>query len=89
MALYKAVQQDDGVITDYHRVLFTQSHINSHVSVAVVSYIDRLSRDTESVETQPYKRFKTYETDYKENMTIEEIYAFLKSLPDFEGALDV
>lgn len=88
MALYKPVKQDDGVTTTYHRIQFTQMHVNSHISIVVLSYIDRIMRDSEYGENQPYKRCKTYETDYIENMTIEECYAFLKSLPDFEGALD-
>lgn len=86
MALYKPVVQDDGVTTNYHRILYMMSHINSHISIAVVSYIDRVARDTENDKKQPYRKYVTYETAYKENMTIEEAYLFLKTLEQFDGA---
>jgi hypothetical protein len=89
MALYKPVVQDDGVTTNYHRILYTMSHINSHISIAVVSYIDRIARDTETGDNQPYRKYVTYETAYKENMTIEDAYSYLKSLSQFAGADDI
>lgn len=89
MALYKPIIQEDGIATNYHRILYTMSHINSHISIAVVSYIDSVARYSETGEKQPYRKYVTYETDYKENMTIEEAYLFLKTLEQFVGAEDV
>lgn len=89
MALYKAVVQEDGIITNYHRILYTMSHINSHVSIAVVSYVDQNARSMEVENAQPYRRYITFETDYKENMTIEDAYRYLKTLKIFNEASDV
>lgn len=89
MALQKEIRQDNGVMTKYHRVFFIQSTINSHTSIAVLSYVDESSREMENTATQPYKVAITYETDYKENMTVEEAYDYLKTLPEFEGAEDI
>lgn len=89
MALLKPVRQDDGVMTNYHRILYIDSMINSHNSIAVVSYIDKESRDNENPEQVPYKKVVTYEKDYEENMTVQEAYAYLKSLPEFKNAEDV
>lgn len=89
MALQKAIIQDDGVTTNYHRILYIQSMVNSHDSIAVLSYIDAESRQSESTERRPYTAAITYEKDYEENMTIESAYAYLKTLPAFEGAEDV
>lgn len=89
MALYKPVMQEDGITTNYHRIMFMTSHINSHISIVVLSYVDRIARDTEQGEIKPYKRCATYETAYKENMTIEEAYSYLRSLPQFAGADDI
>ena len=90
MALYKDIKQDDGVITKYHRILYLTHTVNSHNSIAIVSYIDRESRDTDIVsENRPYRKAITYETDYDENMTIESAYNYLKTLPEFEGATDI
>lgn len=89
MALKKVIKQADGVNTAYHRIAFTQDVINSHNSIVVFSYVDEASRQTENENGMPYKASVTYEKEYEENMTIEEAYLYLKSLPDFEGAEDV
>ena len=88
MGLLKPVRQSDGVTTNYHRILYMQSMINSHDSIAVLSYIDKESRDTEGGENKPYTAAIVYEKDYEENMTIEKAYEYLKTLPEFEGATD-
>jgi len=90
MALYKDIKQDDGIITKYHRILYLTHTVNSHNSIAIVSYTDRESRDTDIVsENRPYRKAITYEIDYDENMTIESAYNYLKTLPEFEGATDI
>ena len=89
MALLKEIVQDNGVITKYHRILYIQSTINNHDSIAVVSYIDREGRERENSAKEPYKVAITYEQEYQENMTIEDAYAYLKTLPEFEGAEDI
>lgn len=91
MALYKEIRQDDGVITSYHRVLYVQNMINSHCSIAVVSYVDDTARvnERENIIAQPYQKAVTYETGYVEFMTPEKAYEYLKSLPQFEGAENI
>lgn len=91
MALYKDIRQDDGVTTNYHRILFLQLMTNRHNSVAVVSYVDDAARNDEKTHIlmQPYRRAVTYEMPYDESMTIESAYEYLKTLPQFEGAIDV
>ena len=91
MALYKKIRQDDGVFTNYHRILFVTYTTNSHISIAVLSYVDGDSRNEEKTgsEFQPYKQSVTYELESNEGMTIEQAYAYLKTLPKFEGAEDI
>lgn len=91
MALYKAVAQEDGVITNYHRILYTQITVNRQNSIVVLSYVDAGVRtsEKENVISQPYTKAITYETDYDETMNIETAYNYLKTLPQFEGAEDV
>ena len=88
MALKKDIVQDNGITTSYHRILFIQSTINSHTSIAVLSYVDEQSRERDGTEVQPYKTAVTYETDYVENMTVSDAYQYLKTLPEFNDALD-
>lgn len=91
MALHKAIRQSDGVVTNYHRILFLQQTVNRQNSIAVLSYVDETSRSDEmaSILEQPYQKSVTYEVDYDETMTIESAYNYLKTLPQFEGAEDV
>ena len=90
MALLKEIKQSDGVATSYHRILFVQTTVNRQNSIAVLSYVDSDSRESEknSTMTQPYVKSITYETAYDENMTVEAAYEYLKARPEFEGATD-
>ena len=90
MALYKNIRQEDGVTTNYHRILFVQQMINHHNSIAVISYVDAESRESEKeLVMQPYQKSTTYEIAYDPNMTVESAYNYLKTLPQFEGAEDI
>lgn len=89
MALLKQVTQNDRVVTSYHRILLIQSVVNSHTSISVLSYVDQDSRNIEPTESRVYKSCITYEMEYVENMTIEDAYAYLKTLPEYEGAEDI
>lgn len=91
MALFKEIIQPDGVVTDYHRILFLQTTVNRQNSIAVLSYVSSDVRDEEkdNAKNAPYKQSITYETDYDDNMTIKDAYEYLKTLPEFEGATDV
>lgn len=91
MALKKEIKQEDGVITNYHRILYVTITTNRQNSIAVVSYVDNDSRDGEKDGSmvQPYQKAITYETAYDPTMNIESAYDFLKSKPQFEGSIDV
>lgn len=91
MALFKEIKQDDGVTTSYHRILFIQTTINRQNSIAVLSYANTDSREAEKSATmrQPYVKSITYETAYDENMTVGAAYEYLKTRPEFEGAVDI
>lgn len=90
MALKKDIRQDDGVVTNYHRILYIMQTLNRQNSIAVLSYVDSESRANDSgAEFSPYKRAVTYEFDYVPDLTAEAAYNLIKSLPQFEGAEDV
>lgn len=91
MALQKDIAQEDGVTTNYHRVLQLIQTVNRQNSITVLSYVNSSARDNEksSVMSQPYCRNITYEVPYDESMTIVSAYNYLKTLPQFEGAEDV
>lgn len=92
MALYKEIRQEDGVITNYHRILYIHNTINKQSSIAVLSYVDsaaRMSEQQKNITITPYQKGIVYERDYDETMTPEKAYEFLKTLPVFVGAEDV
>lgn len=90
MALYKEIRQEDGVTTSYHRIVYLQITTNRQNSISVLSYVNDNARNRiNDMVSEPYVKAVTYETDYDENMTIEDAYNFLKTLPEFEGATDI
>lgn len=90
MALYKEVIQEDGIITSYHRIVYLRITTNRQNSVSVLSYVDGNARNRiDDMVSEPYVKAVTYETDYDENMTIEDAYNYLKTLPEFKGATDI
>lgn len=91
MALKKAITQDDGVVTSYHRILYLTITPNRQNSIAIASYVDEESRDAEKDDANkyPYKIGVTYETSYDQEMTIEGAYEYLKTLEEFKEAEDI
>lgn len=91
MALKKKITQDDGVITEYHRILYVFNVANSHSSISVASLVSDLIRDREKSGdiSEPYQKVVTYETTDKWDMTVEAAYEYLKTLPEFKGAEDI
>lgn len=91
MALKKKITQDDGVITEYHRILHVFNVVNSHSSISVASLVSDLIRDREKSGdiSEPYQKVVTYETTDKWDMTVEAAYEYLKTLPEFKGAEDI
>lgn len=90
MALEKRIRQEDGVVTNYHRILFVNSVVNSHISIAVLSYVDKeiRTKEKEGVIVSPYRKSTTYEIEYIDNMTIDNAYEYLKTLSDFKNAIN-
>ena len=91
MALKKKIIQEDGVITEYHRILDVSNTVNSHCSVAVISVASEEIRNKQLAGEiqQPYQKIVTYETEKFSDLSIKEAYEYLKTLLEFEGAEDV
>lgn len=102
MALYKEIISDSGVPLSYHRVESVQIHTNFMNLIVVKSYVNEdkrieekeyyASQNEENFIQQPlnvFTKVKVYQTDYNQTMTVESSYEYLKTLPEFNGAIDV
>lgn len=89
MALYKPIEQENGLTLSYHRIFFIEQTINDHIAIVVSSYLDQASREKEKAGGSIYNICVTYNRDYVEDMTVKQAYEYLKTLDDFKGATDV
>lgn len=98
MALQKEIVLDNGIKVNYHRIVNTSILVNKSISIEVGSYIDNEQRNKEkqvilnNYETNDTDIFihTTYiEMEYKEEITIEEVYNYLKTLDLFKDCIDV
>lgn len=91
MALLKNIRQNDCVITNYHRISELSFIHKTCNSIVLDSYIDEESSKMALNDefTSPYHKTKTYCIEYDDTMTIGKAYEYLKTLPEFEGAVDI
>lgn len=99
MAIEKPVTLANGITVNYHRVVLINNIINRETLIEVCSYINYEARQKElqylDVDDDPERYLDIYtvssfiSTEYKQDLTIEAAYDYLKTLPEYEGAIDV
>lgn len=96
MALQKAIKQDNGVVLSYHRIADIRNVINDKTYIDIISYVDADEREKEKHQPKysPNKpniyTINSQEViDYNDTLTIEQAYEYLKTLPKYEGSIDV
>ena len=100
MALNKKIELDNGVITNYHRIVSINQIVNNQTLIEVASYTDKSKREEEQ---QAYKTAKETGTfpemnvfidtkfinkEYAEEESVESAYDYIKTLDEFKGAKD-
>ena len=102
MAIKIKTIEDNGIITEYHRIAMMSIDVNQQNTILVHSY---LSADGRQVEKDyaagffkdvdagmmkfPYVDGKYIHAEYDPDMTISAAYEYLKNLPEYIGAEDV
>lgn len=102
MAIKKKVTEENGVVTEYHRIAMVKIDTNQQNTILVHSY---LSSDGRQIEKDyaaglysdvdsglvkfPYVDAKYLNCDYDGEMTIVKAYEWLKTRPEYEGSEDV
>lgn len=101
MAIKKQITADNGIVTEYHRVALLSIDVNNQNTILVHSYLSDNGRQIEKdyaaglykdVEAGmmkfPYVNATYIHVPYDGTMDIEAAYGYLKTLPQFEGAID-
>ena len=94
MALIKNQTLDNGVAVDYHRVVSLTGVVGVQTSVEVASYCSEQGRAAEArlleepgaEGTYPYIYTRYFVMPFEDGMTVADAYAYLLTLPEFEGA---
>lgn len=94
MALIKKIELDNGVTTNYHRIVSVNNITNVQTIIEVASYTSKDKRNEELNAIQngePMDIFvnsKYYDIEYDENMNILNAYNYLKTTDEFKNAID-
>lgn len=94
MALYKEIEQSNGVVTKYHRIVSMNIITNIQNVIEVASYTSQVKRNEEVVAIEEGSEHNIYintiyiSAPYDQNMTVESAYEWLKEQEMFDGAED-
>ena len=95
MALKQEIELKNGVIVNYHRVTSLNIITNVQNMIELSCYTSEAKRREEQ---EAFENSKTSDVfvhttiisaPYDQSMTIENVYAYLKTLPEFEGSEDI
>lgn len=95
MGLIKQITSPEYIPLNYHRVYGVSNEIHSHFTISIMQYISKEDREKEKTDPSApiYRTSISYIKQYDdpaemEEMTIRDAYNWLKTLPEFEGAID-
>ena len=98
MGLKKQIELDNGIVTNYHRIVSINKITNNSIIIEVASYvseskrqeeIDYYASDNVNKKMNVYINTNYIEKEYNESDTIEDCYKYLKTLELFKNAENV
>lgn len=95
MALKKQIILDNGVATNYHRIVSINNITNVTTIIELASYTSKDKRQEEieaiknTTDMNVFINSKYINKEYEENFTIERAYEYLKTLDDLKNAEDI
>ena len=102
MAIKKTITASNGIVTEYHRIAMIKIDTNQQNTILVHSYLSEAGRQIEKdyvagvydnleegMMTWPYVSAKYIHCEYNGDMTVTKAYEYLKTLPEFEGSIDM
>ena len=94
MALHKAIELENGVIVNYHRIVAITKVTNFSVILEIASYINQSKREQEIQQIESGEDITVYQdtsflsVDYDETANITDWYDYLKTTEKYNGAID-
>ena len=95
MALGKEVVLDNGVATNYHRIVSLTVVTNIQNTIEVASYTNEEKRleEQEAIESgeehNVFIHTQFVQAPYNQEMSIKTAYDYLRTLSEFEGATNI
>lgn len=93
MALVKEIEQRNGVMTTYHRIMCVNNITNKETQIIIYSYINQAKREEEVNALPEDEIFNVISSEsiiheYVEDLSIKQAYEYLKTLDKFKDAED-
>ena len=92
MALLKKIELENGIITNYHRIVSINKITNSSIIIEVASYTSEAKRQEENEKVGQQMNVFIDTTflnkEYSETETIKDLYNYLKTTDKFFDAKD-
>ena len=95
MALHKEIELDNGVIVNYHRIVAITKITNRRIILEMAGYINKEKRQQEIDQLNNHQEVTVYidtslvGVDYDEQLTIKDLYDYLKTTEKYLDAEDV
>lgn len=93
MALIKEIELDNGIVTNYHRIMSINNITNKETQIIVYSYANKIKRDEEinaDLEDEIFNVIssESISKEYTEDFDVKQAYEYLKTLDKFKDAED-
>lgn len=94
MAIIKEIELDNGIKVNYHRVVSINKVTNVQNIIEIASYVNKNKRLEEknaidnNLAMNVFINTEYLNTEYDGTINIDNVYEYLKTLEQFEGATD-
>lgn len=94
MGLKKTIELDNGVTTNYHRIVSINNITNVQINIEIASYTSKEKREEEKQAIENATSMNVFintqyiNKNYTADFNIEQAYKYLKTLKQFERAED-
>ena len=94
MAIIKKITLQNGIETNYHRIVSVNNIINQASIIEIASYTDKSKREEEKLSIKNKDRINVFinteylKKEYTKNLNVDTAYEYLKTLEKFQECTD-